>query len=78
MMRDSIESLAQQIKVLRSSIDELRMAFEHAVRNGVITIRVEVMQQPMCKSEPQRGNGNNKVCSDLTDDPLPPSPGELF
>ncbi|GAB5517180.1 MAG: hypothetical protein Rhob2KO_49050 [Rhodopirellula baltica] len=78
MMRDSIESLAQQIEVLRSSIDELKMAFEHAVRNGVITIRVEVKQQPTCKSEPQRGNGNNKVCSDLTDDPLPPSPGELF
>ncbi|EMI24069.1 hypothetical protein RESH_05391 [Rhodopirellula europaea SH398] len=78
MMRDSIESLAQQIEMLRNSIDELKMAFEHAVRNGVITIRVEVKQQPTWTSEPQRGNGNNRICSNLTDDPLPPSPGELF
>ncbi|PHQ33133.1 hypothetical protein [Rhodopirellula bahusiensis] len=78
MMRDSIESLAQQIEVLRSSIDELKAVFEHAVRNEVVTIRVEVKHQPTWKLELQRGNGNNRVCSDLTDDPLPPSPGELF
>ncbi|EKK02917.1 hypothetical protein RBSH_01610 [Rhodopirellula baltica SH28] len=78
MMRGSIESLAQQIEVLRNRINELKLALEHAVRNGVITIRVEVKRQPTWTSEPQRGNGNNRVCSNLTDDPLRPSPDELF
>ena len=88
-MEDAIEQLRQEVEVLRQSLEELTVVFEHAVHNGRIVI--EVTQGPLNDEEatPSRGNrkqnlersrqASEQVLSATNREPSPsPAPGNMF
>ena len=77
MTRDAIELLTQQVEVLHNSIDELRTAFEHAVRNGDVDIRIDVHPSLEDETELNRGNGNGSNESRRAES-MSPTPDRLF
>ncbi|TWU49491.1 hypothetical protein Poly59_41060 [Rubripirellula reticaptiva] len=89
-MDEAIERLTNEVQVLRESVDQLKTALEHAIRNGRIVVEfaeasANDRQRPSTLLDAKDIDDDCPIAlnaEELDDDvsprPPPPLPGDLF
>ena len=89
-MGEAVEQLANQVQVLRESVDELKTVLEHAIRNGRIVIEFSdassdarlpssvEMQNDQHRSSPSNSRAEANSSNDANVVSPPPRPRDLF
>jgi hypothetical protein len=90
-MDEPIERLTNEVQVLRESVDELKTALEHAIRNGRIVVEFneasadDRQRRPSTLLDAKNATGgcpsplNPDTPTDAVNaSPPPPRPGDLF